>query len=69
LAIVGSAKNQTPTMVFSEPCAPGVVGCSTSGTGRRGFEVAKKGVEVLHAITDARAVSFLDLDEDVCAVI
>jgi integrin alpha FG-GAP repeat containing protein 1 len=66
MAIVGSGKDRVPSLVFSVPCAQNVIGCSPSGAGRRGWKVAKKGAESLNAIKDARAVSFLDLDEDVC---
>ncbi|KAG5636137.1 hypothetical protein H0H81_009019, partial [Sphagnurus paluster] len=64
LIILGSGKERFPSLVLSVPCAPGVVGCPSNGAGRRGWEVAKKGVESLTTIRDARAVSFLDLDED-----
>lgn len=65
MAIIGSGKDRVPSLVYSVPCAKDVVGCSPSGSGRRGWKVATKGVETLNAIKDARAVSFLDLDEDV----
>ncbi|RDB23975.1 T-cell immunomodulatory protein [Hypsizygus marmoreus] len=64
LAIIGSGKDRVPSLVFSMPCAPGIVGCSSSGAGRRGWQVATKGAESLAAIKDARALSFLDMDED-----
>lgn len=66
IAITGSGNDRVPGLVFSVPCSKGVVGCSASGTGRRGWSVAKKGAEPLNTIKDARAVSFMDLDEDVC---
>ncbi|GLB35509.1 putative repeat domain in Vibrio, Colwellia, Bradyrhizobium and Shewanella [Lyophyllum shimeji] len=64
LFIIGSGRDRTPSLVFSVPCAPGVVGCSSSGSGRRGWQVAKKNTDALDAVRDARSVSFLDLDED-----
>jgi integrin alpha FG-GAP repeat containing protein 1 len=36
------------------------------GTGRRGWMMVTKGVEILNNIKDARSLSFLDMDEDVC---
>ncbi|KII89322.1 hypothetical protein PLICRDRAFT_109686 [Plicaturopsis crispa FD-325 SS-3] len=63
LAILVSSGGQTrtPKLLFSVPCAGGVVGCP----GRRGWAVAeKKGTEALETITDARGASFLDMDED-----
>jgi integrin alpha FG-GAP repeat containing protein 1 len=65
IAITGSGNDRTPGLVFSVPCAKDVAGCSASGTGRRGWLVAKKGAESLNTIKDARGLSFLDLDEDV----
>ncbi|KAF9464632.1 hypothetical protein BDZ94DRAFT_1256197 [Collybia nuda] len=64
MAIVGSGEDRVPTLVYSVPCAKDVVGCSPNGSGRRGWKVAQKGAEPLNAIKDARAVSFLDMDED-----
>ncbi|PFH53586.1 hypothetical protein AMATHDRAFT_137318 [Amanita thiersii Skay4041] len=65
LAITVNGKERVPNLVFSVPCTAGVVGCgSKTGSGRRGWSVAKKGVEVLQDIKDARSVSFLDIDED-----
>jgi integrin alpha FG-GAP repeat containing protein 1 len=65
ITITGSGNDRVPGLVFSVPCAKDVVGCSASGTGRRGWRVAKNGVEPLSTIKDARTVSFVDLDEDV----
>lgn len=64
VAITGSGNDRVPSLLFSVPCAKDVVGCSASGTGRRGWHVARKGAEPLAKIKDARAVSFVDLDED-----
>ncbi|KAJ6620330.1 hypothetical protein B0H10DRAFT_2163572 [Mycena sp. CBHHK59/15] len=64
LMIVASAHDHVPKMLFSVPCAPGVVGCDPNGHGRRGWKVATKGTESLDAVKDARSVSFLDMDED-----
>ncbi|KAF8061672.1 hypothetical protein FPV67DRAFT_1673289 [Lyophyllum atratum] len=64
LFVIGSGQARIPGLVFSVPCASGVVGCSSNGSGRRGWAVAKKGTDTLDAIKDARSVSFLDLDED-----
>lgn len=66
IAITGSGNDRVPGLVFSVPCAKDVAGCSASGTGRRGWSVAKDGAEPLNRIKDARVVSFIDLDEDVC---
>ncbi|KAF5386695.1 hypothetical protein D9615_001974 [Tricholomella constricta] len=64
LLITASGKDRSPSLVYSVPCAAGVVGCSKNGAGRRGWDVAKKGADPLKSVKDARAVSFLDLDED-----
>jgi len=55
----------TPKLLFSEPCAKGLGGCDKNGEGRRGFQLVTKGAEILEAVTDARGVAFLDMDEDV----
>lgn len=55
---------RTPKLVMSVPCAKGVVGCSPSGAGRRGFALVTKGADFLNSVTDARGVAFLDIDED-----
>jgi integrin alpha FG-GAP repeat containing protein 1 len=65
LIITGSGKDNIPSLVYSVPCAVGVVGCGKDGSGKRGWEVATQGVESLQAVTDARSLSFLDMDEDV----
>lgn len=59
---------RTPKLVMSVPCAKGVVGCSPSGAGRRGFALVTKGADFLNSVTDARGVAFLDIDEDVSAI-
>ncbi|KAG6840620.1 hypothetical protein C0991_005519 [Blastosporella zonata] len=64
LFIIRTGKDQTPSLVYSVPCAAGVIGCSANGSGRRGWAPAQKGADPLSDITDARGVSFLDLDED-----
>ena len=65
LIITGSGQDHIPSLVYSVPCAVGVVGCGEDGSGRRGWKVATQGVESLQAVTDARSLSFLDMDEDV----
>ncbi|KAH9483665.1 T-cell immunomodulatory protein [Psilocybe cubensis] len=64
LAITVSGNDHIPHLVYSVPCAAGVVGCAKDGTGRRGWEVATKGVASLQNIKDARSLSFVDMDED-----
>jgi integrin alpha FG-GAP repeat containing protein 1 len=65
LIITGSGQDYIPSLVYSVPCTVGVVGCGKDGSGRRGWKVATQGVESLQAVTDARSLSFLDMDEDV----
>jgi integrin alpha FG-GAP repeat containing protein 1 len=65
LIITGFGKDHVPSLVYSVPCAVGVVGCGNDGSGERGWEVATQGVESLQAVKDARSLSFLDMDEDV----
>ena len=65
LIITGSGKDRIPSLVYSVPCAVGVVGCGKDGLGDRGWKVATRGVESLQAVKDARSLSFLDMDEDV----
>ena len=65
LLIAASGKSRTPKLLWSVPCASDVPGCAADGTGHRGWQVATKDVETLEGITDARSVSFVDLDEDV----
>ncbi|KAF9551253.1 hypothetical protein CPC08DRAFT_316251 [Agrocybe pediades] len=64
LAITVSGRDHTPNLVYSIPCAAGTVGCPNGASDRRGWSLANKGVETLQTITDARSVSFLDMDED-----
>ncbi|KAI0737904.1 integrin alpha N-terminal domain-containing protein [Daedaleopsis nitida] len=68
LAVVASGSSshmsRTPHMVLSVPCGKGVAGCSGGGSGRRGWQVLKKDADPLLAVTDARSVAFLDMDED-----
>ncbi|KAJ6523586.1 hypothetical protein B0H19DRAFT_972767 [Mycena capillaripes] len=59
LLIIASGQDHVPKLLFSVPCAAGVIGC-----GKRGWSVATKGTETLDAVKDARGVSFLDMDED-----
>lgn len=59
-------RDHIPHLVYSVPCAAGLGSCSQSDTGRRGWNMATKGVEILDGIKDARSLSFLDMDEDVC---
>lgn len=65
LIITGSGRDHIPSLVYSVPCAVGVVGCGKDGSGKRGWKVATQGVESLQAVKDARSLSFLDMDEDV----
>lgn len=65
LAITVSGKDHIPNLVYSVPCADDVPGCPKDNSGRRGWSLANKGVETLQTVTDARSVSFLDMDEDV----
>jgi integrin alpha FG-GAP repeat containing protein 1 len=56
----------TPWLLRSVPCNvnydKNLGGCPT---GRRAFDPVSKEVGVLQAISDARGVAFLDMDEDV----
>ena len=69
LAIVasgsGSRADRTPRLAYSVPCAKGVAGCGSDGSGYRGWLALTKGGEVLQGIKDARNTAFLDVDEDV----
>lgn len=65
LIITGSGRDHIPSLVYSVPCAVGVVGCAKDGSGKRGWKVATKGAESLQTVKDARSLSFLDIDEDV----
>lgn len=60
---------RTPKLVMSVPCTKGVVGCSPTGSGRRGWSPVTKGAEFLNGIHDARGVAFLDMDEDVSSYV
>ncbi|KAF9484939.1 hypothetical protein BDN70DRAFT_824769 [Pholiota conissans] len=64
LLITVSGKTQTPSLVFSVPCDKDVAGCPKGTSDRRGWSVATKGTKVLEDVKDARALTFLDLDED-----
>ncbi|KAF8655798.1 hypothetical protein AX16_002884 [Volvariella volvacea WC 439] len=64
LFIAAIGNDRTPNLAFSVPCAKGVAGCKADGSGRRGWVLARKGAEMLQYVTDARSVSFLDMDED-----
>ncbi|KAJ7221636.1 hypothetical protein GGX14DRAFT_514588 [Mycena pura] len=63
LVIIASGTDHVPKVLFSVPCGSGAIGCG-HGQGRRGWNVASKGVGQLDAVKDARGVSFLDIDED-----
>ncbi|KAJ7611627.1 hypothetical protein FB45DRAFT_940496 [Roridomyces roridus] len=63
LAIISTGQDHVPKLLFSVPCASGVIGCS-NGAGKRGWAVHTKGMDALDSIKDARSVSFLDMDED-----
>lgn len=65
LLIVSSSQGRTPKMIYSVPCSHGIAGCDQSGNGKRGWQVATKGVKSLEAVKDARGISFVDMDEDV----
>jgi len=65
IAPPGASHDRVAKLVFSVPCAKGVVGCASNGSGRRGWSVVTKGTEVLDEMKDARGVTFLDMDEDV----
>jgi integrin alpha FG-GAP repeat containing protein 1 len=66
LAIFASGNDRTPYLVYSRPCAHGVVGCDSKGKGRRGWVVVDdSGIKPLVNVKDARGVTFLDMDEDV----
>ncbi|PPQ63333.1 hypothetical protein CVT24_006706 [Panaeolus cyanescens] len=64
LLISSAANNQVPHLVFSAPCAAGLAGCAADGSGKRGWKVAAQGANALDTISDARSVSFIDMDED-----
>ncbi|ESK92238.1 t-cell immunomodulatory protein [Moniliophthora roreri MCA 2997] len=64
LLISATLKGNIPRLIYSVPCGKDVAGCNPDGSGRRGFKVAIKGVHSLDSITDARSVSFIDMDED-----
>lgn len=61
----GSHSDHTPRLAYSVPCGKGRPGCSSDGSGHRGWSVLQKGGEVLSEIKDARSIAFLDMDEDV----
>lgn len=65
LTIIASGNDRTPHFVYSVRCAPGVTGCKSDGSGRRGWMVADAGTKALQRVKDARGISFLDMDEDV----
>lgn len=62
----GAARTRTPKLVMNVPCASGIAGCT--GGVARGWLPARKGVEALESVKDARGVTFLDMDEDVSVV-
>jgi integrin alpha FG-GAP repeat containing protein 1 len=63
----GAQKTRTPKLVENVPCDAGVAGCGgrEGQDGARGWKAVRKGVDAFERITDARGVSFLDMDEDV----
>jgi integrin alpha FG-GAP repeat containing protein 1 len=67
LLITVSGSHRVPNLLYSVPCGPGVAGC-VEHTGGRGWHVADKGVQALSSVSDARSVTFLDMDEDVSAL-
>ncbi|EMD34350.1 hypothetical protein CERSUDRAFT_117229 [Gelatoporia subvermispora B] len=60
----GSQMSLTPALALSVSCGKNVAGCAASGSGRRGWNVVKKGADPLKGIQDARSIAFLDVDED-----
>ena len=62
---IGASFSRTPVVLSSVPCGRSVVGCTSNGRGRRGFQRLTSGVEALQSITDARGIALVDLDEDV----
>lgn len=62
---IGDKADRTPKLIFSVPCASGVVGCGPNGRGRRGWAVVTDDAAAMDAIVDANGVAFLDIDEDV----
>lgn len=61
--VVHKDGSRTPRVLVSHPCSPGVKGCSSSFG--RTFGIQTKNTGALDKITDARGISFLDIDEDV----
>ncbi|KAJ3728349.1 hypothetical protein C8R42DRAFT_619562 [Lentinula raphanica] len=64
LLVISTSHGRTPKLIYSVPCARGKAGCDQDGNGKRGWQVATKGVESLDKVKDARGVSFVDIDED-----
>ncbi|KAJ3823019.1 hypothetical protein EV361DRAFT_914190 [Lentinula raphanica] len=64
LLVMSTSHGRTPKLIYSVPCARGKAGCDQDGNGKRGWQVATKGVESLDKVKDARGVSFVDIDED-----
>lgn len=62
---VGTRSDKTPRLAYSVSCAKGRAGCTSNGSGQRGWRFLEKGGEVLSAVKDARSAAFLDMDEDV----
>ncbi|KAF9009509.1 hypothetical protein BDQ17DRAFT_1348231 [Cyathus striatus] len=64
LVITASGKDRIPHLVYSIPCDDGAAGCEQNSSRKRGWSIATHGVKTLEDVKDARAVSFLDMDED-----
>ncbi|KAG7086474.1 hypothetical protein E1B28_002425 [Marasmius oreades] len=64
LLIAVNQQGQVPKLIYSVPCGDKVLGCSSGGSGRRGWKTAIKGVQSLETIKDARSAVFMDMDED-----
>lgn len=61
---VSESGNRTPYILNSVQCSNNIAGCGSRAKGRRGFQVAMKGTEIMRHVVDARGVAVLDLDED-----
>lgn len=65
ITVSESGNNHIPNLVYSVSCGNFVAGCPKGADDRRGWKLATKGAKVLEDVKDARALTFLDLDEDV----
>lgn len=62
---VSESGNRTPYILNSVQCSHNIAGCGPGTKGRRGFQIATKGTEIMKHVIDARGVAVMDLDEDV----